>query len=625
MRVGLFSNTLGHCAGVAVFSLLLYLFLIDWKRSERLRSGLSAIAATLGLIWNVGDLLALDPGISQYPAFHVLHAFAFSALSFFPAVLLHIWLQARDRYLWSVGYVLSLVAAILQIRADLTKPLLAYHVPSLLLIVIGFSGLTIICLRQSLRQPGFRRAGGDLAAAMLLLLAAIFFVSYDDPQAVHFHHFGMPLSMFVLLFDFCFLIWDAVSRFFMRTILVACGTVLSLVAALQFHFVAQNPFWAALDFAAIMGSLFAILQLSALGERLTAWFLLRHSRLESILATLRDYPVTEYNDDEYLDHARSAIETFFQCAVSELRYPLQSPELEAFLGPVALLENSRRSILNPLSWAETMLPLRFTDGDGRLLRLGLRRGQRPYRQEDLLALARFGKIIEEHVESKRKLQTQAVASHAELRALQAQINPHFFFNSLNTLYAVISRDNTEAKRLVLNLAEVFQYILRSDRTFVSLKQELAIINSYLEIEKLRLGPRLTTSIQVDKDLLEAEIPVLSIQPLVENAVKHGVAPYSTNGLVNVTIKCENARLKIEVANTGQFGSSRSLDGTGVGLDNVRRRLALCYGFESELHICSKDNLTLVCCSIPLSIAAPNGRPKPILGNTGPDRIMEQTA
>jgi LytS/YehU family sensor histidine kinase len=205
------------------------------------------------------------------------------------------------------------------------------------------------------------------------------------------------------------------------------------------------------------------------------------------------------------------------------------------------------------------------------------------------------------------------------------MNPHFFFNSLNTLYATISRDNIEAKRLVLNLAEVFHYLVRSDRTFVSLKQELAIINAYLEIEKLRLGPRLTTSIQIDEDLLEAKIPVLAIQPLVENAVKHGVAPCSNNGFVGLTIKSENARLKIEVSNTGKFGSNRSLNGAGVGLDNVQRRLALCYGFEAELHIFSKENLTLVCCSMPLSIPVSNNRPTPMMKNTVPGDIMGKTA
>ncbi len=625
MRIGsLLGNTLGQCAGIVVFSLLFYVFLSDWKRSERLRSGLPTIAAVLGLIWNVGGLLVLYPGFSQDPVFHVLHAFALSALSFFPAVLLHIWLQPRDRYLCIGGYLLSLAAAILQIRAELTKPLLACQAPSLL-IAIGFSGLTIICLCQSLRRSRLRWRAGHLAAAMLVLLPAILFISHDASLPGHFYHLGIPLSLFMLRFDFRFIILDALLRFFLRAILVIDGAVLSFVAALKFHFVAHAPFKAALALATILVGLLAIVHSSQLVERLMAWFLRRHSRVNSVLAMLRDYPAAEHSDDEYLNHARCTIEACFECDISEFRDLLQFPELEDCPGTAVLLERSRWPTLKSASWAEAALPLRFSKGDGRVLLLGPRRGHRRYRREDLFSLARFGKIIEQHVERRRQLQNQALASHAELRALQAQINPHFFFNSLNTLYAAISRDNLEARRLVLNLAEVFHYLLRSDRTFVSLKQELAIINAYLEIEKLRLGPRLTTSIQIDEDLLEAEIPLLTVQPLVENAVKHGVAPYSSNGFVSLTVRSENARLKIEVVNTGTFGSNRSLSGAGVGLDNVQRRLALCYGLEAELHISSKENLTLVCCSIPLSIQVSNGRPKPMMKSTVPGRIMRKTA
>src|SRR5512146_3069082 len=212
----LFSTTLGHCAGIAVFSLLLYLFFIDWKRSGRYRSGLSTIAAALGLAWNIGDLFALDPGFSQEAVLHVVHALAFTAVSFLPAVLLHIWLQQRDRYVWIGGYLLSLSAATLQIRTELTKPLLAHRGPSLL-IAIGFSSLTVICLWRSLREGRLRRLNGHIVAAMLLLLPAIVFISYDDPHAGHFHHLGIPLSLFVLLSDFRFLILDALSRFFLRS------------------------------------------------------------------------------------------------------------------------------------------------------------------------------------------------------------------------------------------------------------------------------------------------------------------------------------------------------------------------------------------------------------------------
>jgi LytS/YehU family sensor histidine kinase len=317
---------------------------------------------------------------------------------------------------------------------------------------------------------------------------------------------------------------------------------------------------------------------------------------------------------------------FFECRFSQFQDYEDVAALQELPGPTALLESSWSPVSARAPWAEAALPLRFSKGDAILLLLGPRRGGRPYYHSDILLLARIGRTLEEQVEQKRYAATQALAAQAELRALQAQINPHFLFNSLNTLYGTISRDNTEARRLALNLADVFHYLLRSDRTFIPLEQELAITQSYLEIEQLRLGPRLKTRIQIDQDLLGAEIPVLSIQPLVENAVKHGVAPYSSEGFVSLTVSTENDRIKVQVANTGKFGSRPRTSGrVGVGLENVRRRLALCYGINAELRISSKEDLTLVCCSMPLSFPDLRHAVSSLAETTNVDRNYEKTA
>ncbi len=121
---------------------------------------------------------------------------------------------------------------------------------------------------------------------------------------------------------------------------------------------------------------------------------------------------------------------------------------------------------------------------------------------------------------------------------------------------------------------------------------------------MRLGPRLTTEIQVDECLLKAEIPVLSIQPLVDNAVKHGIAPHSAKGFVRLTVWSEGNYLKVEVVNTGDLRSRPSDEESGgIGLSNLRRRLALCYGTDSELYIASKDHQTFAGFSLPLNYAA----------------------
>jgi two-component system LytT family sensor kinase len=224
----------------------------------------------------------------------------------------------------------------------------------------------------------------------------------------------------------------------------------------------------------------------------------------------------------------------------------------------------------------------------------------------------LGAATVEHVEQLRGEQMQQLVSQAELRALQAQINPHFLFNSLNTLYGTISRDNAEARRMVLNLADIFRYFLQSDRAFIQVSEELRIVRAYLEIEQRRLGPKLHTVVEADAAALTAEIPVLSIQPLVENAVKHGVAARSGEGFVHLRIEARDNQVVVNVSNSGMWETSEA-EGVrhagvrpGVGLSNVRRRLTLCYGEQADINIRGSHDTTEVGFSIPVrpAVAVP---------------------
>jgi sensor histidine kinase YesM len=133
---------------------------------------------------------------------------------------------------------------------------------------------------------------------------------------------------------------------------------------------------------------------------------------------------------------------------------------------------------------------------------------------------------------------------------------------------------------------------------------MAIVRAYLEIEELRLGSKLRSEIEVDDEVLQAEVPVLSIQPLVENAVKHGVAAGQTPGFVRIRIRRHAGVIGVEISNSGMFRGSVAAPGdaqnlrTGVGLANVRRRLALYYGDDYGVDIASHDNVTTVRFSIP---------------------------
>jgi LytS/YehU family sensor histidine kinase len=248
---------------------------------------------------------------------------------------------------------------------------------------------------------------------------------------------------------------------------------------------------------------------------------------------------------------------------------------------------------------QAVAPLRFARGDAYFLYLGVRAGGRRYLSEDLELLDRMVAIICDRIERMRNSEMQNLVTQAELRALQAQINPHFFFNALNTIYGTIPRESAMARRLVVSLADLFRISFSSDRALIGIEEEIRIVRAYLEIEQQRLGSKLRIEIDVDRSALPAEVPVLSIQPLVENAVKHGVAPRIEGGVVRLRIRAVEGAISVVVSNTGSFQpESNGRHGTGVGLANVRRRLALCFGADTELSVVSENDMTTVAFAVP---------------------------
>jgi LytS/YehU family sensor histidine kinase len=135
---------------------------------------------------------------------------------------------------------------------------------------------------------------------------------------------------------------------------------------------------------------------------------------------------------------------------------------------------------------------------------------------------------------------------------------------------------------VLNLADIFRYFLETRKTLVPFSEELHIVKAYLAVEQLRLGDKLKTEIQVDPNALGVPIPVLSVQPLVENAVKHGIAPLSAGGLVAVEALMEDGMLCVRVRDTGRGFPATGRE--GVGLENVRRRMELSYNGAARFEI-----------------------------------------
>jgi two-component system LytT family sensor kinase len=184
------------------------------------------------------------------------------------------------------------------------------------------------------------------------------------------------------------------------------------------------------------------------------------------------------------------------------------------------------------------------------------------------------------------LQTRArelgeLAATAQLAALRAQINPHFLFNSLNSIAQLIHVDPAKAEACVERLAEIFRYLLnRAEQEFVPLSEELQMTNAYLEIERARFDERLRVETSVDPHALRQLIPNLVLQPLVENAVKHGLSRKVGPGTLHIAARLDGGTLTLIVGDDGLGMSSSVLAQVferGVGLRNLRARLERLYG------------------------------------------------
>jgi sensor histidine kinase YesM len=205
-------------------------------------------------------------------------------------------------------------------------------------------------------------------------------------------------------------------------------------------------------------------------------------------------------------------------------------------------------------------------------------------------------------------------SEAELAALQARINPHFLFNTLNSIAALIGDDPAQAEQVLGQLSSLMRYTLQSHRSgVVSVDDELKIVRGYLEIEAVRLGDRLHYEIDVEPSLRSAELPVLLLQPLVENAIKHGVAPKVAGGRVSVRGWREGDQMLFAIADDGDGDghSTTPTSGTGEGLANVRQRLDTLYGTRASVTLTRRDGLTETRVTLPVS-----GGAGPLSGGAG---------
>jgi LytS/YehU family sensor histidine kinase len=178
---------------------------------------------------------------------------------------------------------------------------------------------------------------------------------------------------------------------------------------------------------------------------------------------------------------------------------------------------------------------------------------------------------------------ERAAIEAQLRALQAQIEPHFLFNTLANLDALIATDAGNARCLLGNLIRYLRAALTHARSeAATLHTEVELLKAYLAIMALRLPNRLTTEFDCDPDCLRLKFPAMLLQPLVENAITHGIEPAGDGGTVRVTVRCEGDKLMVSVDDTGVGLGNAHTAGTGAGIQNIRARLQSLFGSAAHL-------------------------------------------
>jgi sensor histidine kinase YesM len=204
---------------------------------------------------------------------------------------------------------------------------------------------------------------------------------------------------------------------------------------------------------------------------------------------------------------------------------------------------------------------------------------------------------------RQQLELQVLTRDAELRALRAQVDPHFLYNSLNSISALTGSDPTAARRMCLLLAEFLRSTLRvSMQQRITMAEELALADRFLSIEQVRFGDRLKVERTIDENAMECQVPPLVLQPLLENAVGHGIAGMVDGGTIRLDVTRHGDRVAITVDNPRDPDAMPRKRG-GVGLENVRKRLALVFGGAARMDTAASETGFRVAIDLPSAIDA----------------------
>jgi two-component system LytT family sensor kinase len=543
-----------------------------------------------GLAWNLGELGAYAARVAGLdPLSSWIHAFSFTALGLLASVVVHsvartpARVKARSFVVGTavavVVYACAALAGVMHVRAAAAgQPLpsgsgLTWLTVGLLAVIPALVAVT----RQRLNSArALWMAALAVVAVSALHLGRFHSGQQSWPVELVGHHASIVLAFAILYQDYRF----ALADLFLKQAL----TLLVLVALVFGAFSIVEPALTAVD---------GRLQPSAIALLLALW-----------ACTALLFPVCRRAIARFVDRVvlRRADYGSFVSHLSDDVQQCESAEAVLDRGCEAVARSltamsvtwEKRALQAPSDITSREVAIWTAEPPHYVLIIGQLAGGRRLLSDDLTMLERAAFVLARRIDTLRltseryermlqEREMRTLATEAELRALRAQINPHFLFNALTTIGYLIQQAPARAVKTLLDLTTLLRSVLRSEGEFTTLGRERELIDCYLRIERERFEERLEFALRIPEELYELAVPSLIVQPLVENAVKHGIAPAREGGAVTVTAALDQD-LRIVVRNTGAPLGPRLVTGSGVGLENVTRRLQHYYGGEASLTV-----------------------------------------
>jgi signal transduction histidine kinase len=592
------------------------------------RDPLLLTTALLGLTWNLCAMAVYElPRMGVAGSLQPVAAAGFSALGLLPAVVVHSVLRGeRDgvrgvsrTVLVVFAYALSMAAAGLQFAAAFQGEV----VPSsraLRLLTYAFVALVVPVGLAARGQPGVRRALWVAALAVFAVsamhLSRLHTGQSTWPVELLGHNASVPLALAILYQDYPF----AFADLFLKRALVLIGMVGTAFAAIGLFgsqsdamaaFLHSSPLQAGRLVTVVVGVAFLYPAVRALSHWFVDVMVLRRPDYSELRREISQRLLQYEELGPLLDDVCRLLAPAVSARTVAWRTVQAGTGQDAFESVVRTGEPAdwpaRRSGHDHVPDAGTIpaatVLVPTSDPPRYAITLGGLTGGRRLLSDDLHALEAIAVAVARRIDAirvageryereRREVEMRRLTTEAELRALRAQINPHFLFNALTTIGYLIQTAPPRALATLLRLTSLLRAVLRSEGAFTTLGRELETVEAYLDIEQARFEERLQVRIDVPIELRGIPLPPLVLQPIAENAVKHGIAPTPAGGEVRISARLDEAHasaptLLLVVQDTGVGASADVLQHgqqEGLGLRNVQRRLHHHYGEAASLSL-----------------------------------------